>query len=163
MLIYRRYAMFAQRNTFISIISSAIFLAGCSMGELMVDEVMSPFGFEETVSLITEQARHQGWVVPKVHDFQHSLLKFNQENPGRIKVVKVCKPEYASRLLSQDESKYVSVLMPCSVSVYEKTDGRTYVASMNMALMSRLFPGEIGDTLSAVAKEDRIMLSFKQP
>ncbi len=129
----------------------------------MVDEVMSPFGFEETVSLITEQARDQGWVVPKVHDFQHSLLKFKQDDPGKIKVVKVCKPEYASRLLTQDESKFVSVLMPCSVSVYEKSDGRTYVASMNMALMSRLFPGEIGNTLSAVAKEDRVMRSFERP
>jgi uncharacterized protein (DUF302 family) len=50
--------------------------------------------------------------------------------------------------------------MPCSVAVYEKSDGYTYVAAMNLQLMSRLFDGEIADTLSAVAKEDRSILSF---
>jgi uncharacterized protein (DUF302 family) len=133
------------------------------MGELMVHETKSPYDFEKTVSVITEEARHQGWVVPKVHDFQQSLLKFDQDDPGRIKVVKVCKPEYAARLLRHDESKYVSVLMPCSLSVYEKSDGHTYVAAMNMELMSLLFQGDIGDTLSAVAKEDKNILSFMKP
>ncbi|MGD8908551.1 MAG: DUF302 domain-containing protein [Chromatiales bacterium] len=155
--------MKTARITSISIISSAIILAGCSMGELMVHETKSPYDFEKTVSVITEEARHQGWVVPKVHDFQQSLLKFDQDDPGRIKVVKVCKPEYAARLLRHDESKYVSVLMPCSLSVYEKSDGHTYVAAMNMELMSLLFQGDIGDTLSAVAKEDKNILSFMKP
>jgi uncharacterized protein (DUF302 family) len=147
----------------ISIISSAIILAGCSMGELMVHETKSPLGFEETVSAITESAERLGWVVPKVFDFQKSLLKFEQDDPGQIKVLKVCKPEYAARLLVRDESKYVSVLMPCSIAVYEKSDGYTYVAAMNMKLMSKLFDGEIGDTLSTVAKEDRGILAFISP
>jgi uncharacterized protein (DUF302 family) len=146
-----------------SIISSTIILAGCSMGELMVHEAKSPFDFEETISEVKASAERLGWVVPKVFDFQKSLLKFEQDDPGRIKVLKVCKPEYAARLLVRDESKYVSVLMPCSVAVYEKSDGYTYVAAMNMQLMSMLFDGEIGDTLSAVAKEDRSILSFINP
>jgi uncharacterized protein (DUF302 family) len=144
----------------ISIISSAIILAGCSMGELMVHEAKSPLDFEETVSAITESAERLGWVIPKVYDFQKSLLKFELDDPGQIKVLKVCKPEYVARLLVRDDSKYVSVLMPCSVAVYEKSDGYTYVAAMNLQLMSRLFDGEIADTLSAVAKEDRSILSF---
>jgi uncharacterized protein (DUF302 family) len=155
--------MKTARISSISIISSAIILAGCSMGELMVHEAKSPYDFEKTVAVITEEARHQGWVIPKVHDFQKSLLKFDQDDPGRIKVVKVCKPEYAARLLRQDDSKFVSVLMPCSLSVYEKSDGHTYVAAMNMELMSMLFQGDIGDTLSAVAKEDKSILSFMKP
>jgi uncharacterized protein (DUF302 family) len=155
--------MKTARISSISIISSAIILAGCSMGELMVHEAKSPYDFEKTVAVITEEARHQGWVIPKVHDFQKSLLKFDQDDPGRIKVVKVCKPEYAARLLRQDDSKFVSVLMPCSLSVYEKSDGHTYVAAMNMELMSMLFQGDIGDTLSAVAEEDKSILSFMKP
>jgi uncharacterized protein (DUF302 family) len=144
----------------ISIISSAIILAGCSMGELMVHETKSPYHFDKTVSAITEAAQQQGWLVPKVYDFQKSMLKFEDYDPGRIKVLKVCKPKYVATLLKQDESKFVSVMMPCSVSVYEKSDGHTYVASMNMELMSRLFQGNISDTLSMVAKEDKDILSF---
>jgi uncharacterized protein (DUF302 family) len=152
--------MKTARTSFISIISSAIILAGCSMGELMVNEAKSPYDFDKTVSMITQQAKQQGWVVPKMYDFQQSLLNFDQDDPGRIKVLKVCKPEYAARLLKQDESKFVSVMMPCSLSVYEKSDGHTYVAVMNLKLMSRLFLGDIGDTLSAVAEEDKGILSF---
>jgi uncharacterized protein (DUF302 family) len=147
----------------VSIISSTIILAGCSMGELMVHETKSPYGFEETVSMIAEGAKQRGWVVPKVHDFQQALLKYDQDDPGRIKVLKVCKPEYAARLLKRDENKFVSVLMPCSVSIYEKSDGHTYVAAMNMKLMSKLFLGDIGQMLSVVAEEDRQILSFMAP
>jgi uncharacterized protein (DUF302 family) len=163
MLMRRRYKMKTALIFSISIISSAIILAGCSMGELMVHETKSPYDFEKTVSVITEGARHHGWVIPKVHDFQESLLKFDQDDPGRIKVVKVCKPEYAARLLRQDDAKFVSVMMPCSLSVYEKSDGQTYVATMNMELMSMLFQGDVGDTLSAVAEDDKSILSFLKP
>jgi uncharacterized protein (DUF302 family) len=151
------------RLSIVSIISSTIILAGCSMGELMVHENKSPYGFEETVFMITESAQQLGWVVPKVHDLQQSLLKHEQSDPGRIKVLKVCKPEYAARLLKRDHYKFVSVLMPCSLSVYEKSDGHTYVASMNMDLMAKLFRGDLGHTLSAVAEEDRHILSFMNP
>jgi|SaaInl4_200m_RNA_FD_contig_31_966888_length_415_multi_8_in_0_out_0_1 hypothetical protein len=50
--------------------------------------------------------------------------------------------------------------MPCSVSVYEKSDGMTYVYSMNMKIMSTLFGSSIGDVLGQVADDDKIILNF---
>ncbi|MEN8170793.1 MAG: DUF302 domain-containing protein [Pseudomonadota bacterium] len=88
------------------------------------------------------------------------MLKNNQPDPGRIKVLKLCHPSIASKMLTPDDSKYVGAMMPCSVAVYEKSDGSTYVSSMNMGLMATMFGGEIGDTLNQVADEDAIILRF---
>ncbi|KAF5410762.1 MAG: hypothetical protein C5S47_05715 [Candidatus Methanogasteraceae archaeon] len=43
----------------------------------------------------------------------------------RIKVVEMCQPEYASGPLGTDDTKFVAVMMPCAVAVYEKSDGGT--------------------------------------
>jgi uncharacterized protein (DUF302 family) len=48
-------------------------------------------------------------------------------------------------------------MMPCSIAVYEKSDGKVYVSSMNMGLMSS---GVVGDTLAKVAADDAKTLSF---
>jgi uncharacterized protein (DUF302 family) len=63
-------------------------------------------------------------------------------------------------MLTPDESKYVGAMMPCSIAVYEYSDGTTYVSSMNMGLMGTMFGGEIGGILDRVAEEDAIILRF---
>jgi len=137
-----------------------MWLAACSMGSLMIHENQSPHPFDVTVSTIVENAKTHGWLVPKTYDFQKSMLRHDQPDPGRVTVIKLCHPAIASSILSDDECKYASAMMPCSISVYEKGDGRTYVASMNMGLMSSMFGGTIGDTLGRVAEEDAEILRF---
>jgi uncharacterized protein (DUF302 family) len=51
-------------------------------------------------------------------------------------------------------------MMPCSVSIYEKSDGTTYVATMNLELFSKLFSGDAGKILAMVAEEDSNILAF---
>jgi uncharacterized protein (DUF302 family) len=127
-------------------------LSGCNLGEMMIHENESPYDFDKTVEVITANAKAHGWIVPKVYDFQKSLLKYKQPDPGKVKALKICHPEYASQLLSQDDSKFVAAMMPCSIAVYEKSDGKVYVSSMNMGLMSKMFGGVVGDTLAKVAR-----------
>lgn len=139
---------------------SMLLLVGCSMGSLMIREQESPLDFEATVARITENARRQGWEVPRAFDFRTALVKRGQPDPGRITVLKLCSPEFASRMFARDTSKFVSVMAPCSVSVYERSDGRTYVSSMNMKLISKLMGREVGPVLSDIAEEDEQILAF---
>ena len=124
------------------------------MGQVMIHEEQSPYDFDKTVETILSNTKAQGWLVPKTYDFQKTLLKHKQPDPGRIQVLKLCKPEYASSLLQNDDTKFVGAMMPCSVAVYEKSDGKVYVASMNMGLMSKMFSGVVGETLGKVAADD---------
>jgi uncharacterized protein (DUF302 family) len=116
--------------------------------------------FDKTVTTIVDNAKARGWLIPKVYDFQKSFIDKGQPDPGRIKIIKTCHPDFAGPLLQEDHNKFVSVMMPCSISVYEKKDGSIYVGSMNMGLMSKMFTGLVGETLGKVAKEDEAILQF---
>lgn len=145
------------RNVFVVALLS---LVGCSAGRLMIHEQQSPLGFEATIERITENAHAQGWEVPRAFDFQQALTSRGQPDPGRITVLKLCSPEFASQMFSRDESKYVSVMAPCSIGVYEKSDGRTYVSTLNMKLMSKLMGPEVGPVLGGIAADDEAILAF---
>lgn len=144
----------------LSALALIILLAGCNPGGMMIHEKQSPYDFDKTVDVILANAKAEGWLVPKIYDFQASLIKQNQPDPGKVKILKLCQPEYASKLLSQDNSKFVGAMMPCSVSVYEKSNGEVYVSSMNMGLMAKMFSGIVGDTLALVASDDAKILGF---
>jgi len=139
---------------------SLLLLSGCSMGSLMIHEEQSPLDFDATVARITENARAQGWEVPRAFDFQQALTSRGQPDPGRITVLKLCSPEFAAQMFSEDASKYVSVMAPCSIGVYEKSDGLTYVSTMNIRLMSQLMGDEVGPVLRNIADDDERILAF---
>ena len=142
----------------------AILLVGCSMGSLMIHEKVSPYDFDTTVARIKEDAQARDWEVPKVFDFQASLLAHDRPDPGRLTVMKLCSPHLASRMFAHDDSKFVAVMAPCSIAVYEKSDGKTYVSAMNMTLMSRLMGPRVGPILADIAADDDAILAFtKEP
>jgi uncharacterized protein (DUF302 family) len=152
--------MLSSLTKAVTVMFLALVISGCNMGKMMVHEKQSPYDFDKTVELIQANAKSNKWLVPKVYDFQKSLVKYQQADPGRVKVLKICQPEYASEMLSQDDSKFVAAMMPCSIAVYEKSDGKVYVSSMNMDLMAKMFSGVVGDALSKVASDDARILGF---
>ena len=133
------------------------------MAGLMVNESVSPHDMTTTLARIETKAKELGWQVPKVYDFRDSIRKHGGKDVGAVKVMEMCQPAYAARMLGSDASKRLAVLMPCAVAVYEKSDGNTYVASMNMSLMSQVFPGEVGSVLGTVARDDARILGFLHP
>ena len=114
-----------------------------STNQLIVEQV-SPLNVPATVEKIIEAAIRKGWQNPAVHNLQQSLAKSGKEvNP--VQVVEICKPDYSGHLLEKNDERIVSVLLPCRFSVYEKDDGKTYVAMLDMA--------ELTDGLPPIAAE----------
>ncbi len=63
--------------------------------------------------------------------------------------------------MKDDKAMFVTVMMPCSISVYEKSDGNVYVSTMNAALMGRMFGGTVAKVMSGpVAAETAGFTSF---
>ena len=136
-------------------------LAGC--GSVMIREAQSPYDFDTTVETIMQNTRDEGWTVPRVYDFRKILLSKGGDDIGNMKVIKLCNPDMAGAMLASDDSKFVGAMMPCSISIYEKDNGLTYVSHMNMGLMSRMFSGEVGATMKKVAGADERILAFLEP
>jgi len=129
---------------------------------MMIHEAKSPYDFNTTLDTVIANAESEGWTVPKVYDFQKSILDAGAGDVGKIKVIEMCQPEYASGLLGADDTKFVAVMMPCAVAVYETSDGGTCVASMNIGIMGKVFGGAVDQTMSKVAADDKKILGFAE-
>ncbi len=101
----------------------------------LIIEKASPFNVPVTVEKLIEAANQQGWQNPAIHNLQQSLAKSGKEVLPVV-VVEICKPDYSGRMLAQDDGRIVSILMPYRISVYEESDGKTYVALLNMSVMT---------------------------
>ncbi|NOQ80042.1 MAG: DUF302 domain-containing protein, partial [Gammaproteobacteria bacterium] len=130
--------------------------AGWSMMPgMMLHENLSPYGIDETVNKIKENATSQGWVVPSVKPLHKSVLKHGGEELRPIMLVNLCQPNHAFNILREDVNKKISVFMPCTISVYQKSDGKTYVGTMNAGLLGEMFGGTVAEVMSEVAVDQQ--------
>jgi uncharacterized protein (DUF302 family) len=128
----------------------------------MLVERQSPLGFEETLTRLEENAKAQGWKVPsrwKV-DFQRNLKKVTGTDVGPNRVIKMCEPEAAAKLLVKDEYKQLTAMMPCTIAVYVKSDGKTYISMMNLEAMGLMYGGDVAEMSRALAPQMEAMLKL---
>jgi uncharacterized protein (DUF302 family) len=115
-------------------------------------EQASPFDVATTVEKLLEAANQKQWQNPAVHNLQQSLAKSGKE-VRPVQVIEICKPEYSGQMLEKSEERIVSIMMPCRISVYEKEDGKTYVALLNTSAMSAGMPDSIALPMQGAADE----------
>jgi uncharacterized protein (DUF302 family) len=137
-----------------------IVLTAVAARPLMVQERRSPFDVPTTVRTITTEAVRHGWRIPRVHDLGQTLSHPAKPSIRALQIVELCNTEYAYDLLKADENRFVATMMPCAIAVYEKQDGHTYVASMNLGLMGKLLGGDVGAVMAKVARDDAEILRF---
>ena len=133
-----------------------------SAPKLLVLESKSQYGFEETLDRLQGAVDSLGWKTPHVHDLQATMAKFSYD-VNKVKVMEVCKPDIAHMVLSQDDERIASTLMPCRISVYEKSDGLVYVSRLNSVKMGGLFGGVIEQAMDKAGNEsEEIILTVTQ-
>lgn len=115
-------------------------------------ESKSRYRFEETVNKLSEIIPESEWKVIYVHDLQETMRK-NGKEIIPVKVIELCKPAYAYKLLSDDDLRIYSNMMPCRISVYEKADGNTYVSRMNSAMLASQIGGVVQEVMSGSYRE----------
>ncbi len=128
----------------------------------MLVEVQSPLGFDETLERLEANAKELGWKVPskwKV-DFQRNLKKVTGTDIGPNRVLKMCEPKAAAKLLLKDEYKQLTAMMPCTIAVYEKSDGKTYISMMNLKVMAEMYGGDVRDMAEELGPQMETMLTF---
>lgn len=118
----------------------------------MVIEKQSKFDFDRTVEMLISEAERREWKVPAVHDLQQSLAK-SGKTVKPVKVVEICKPHYSGQMLELNDERIMSVMMPCRISVYQKDDGKTYLALLDGSSMAGGQPGKIADVMKAASDE----------
>ena len=112
----------------------------------------SKYGFDETVLNLQTAVEKKTWKLSAIHDLQDTLKK-NDYDVLPVKVFAICHPKHSSRILSKDDDRIVSSLMPCRVSIYEKSNGKTYISRMNAGLLAKSIGGIIEEVMIASAAE----------
>ena len=125
-------------------------------------EIKSGYSFEKTVNLIEKRINNQkGWHVTDIIDQQKEILQNGGVDVGKVKIIKFCNAKLSGDMLNKDYSKFMSVKMPLSISVYEKDDGEVIIGLMNGYIMARLFSGTTeGDIMEDVVKDIESIMSF---
>ena len=113
----------------------------------MFIENKSRFNFEETILKLTEAVSKSDWKLIHMHNLEQLMLN-NGHEVLPAKVMEICAPSFAFKLLSKDEERIYSNMMPCRLSVYEKSDGKTYVSRMNIEQFASSMGGVIQEVMT---------------
>mgnify|MGYP001815675599 FL=1 len=130
------------------------------MPGMMLEERLSPYSVDETVNKIKENAISKGWAVPSVKPLHKSILKHGGGEVEPVMLVNLCQPNHAFNILSEDDNKKISVFMPCTISVFQKSDGKTYIGNMNAGLLGSMFGGTVAEVMAEVSVEQQAFIEF---
>jgi uncharacterized protein (DUF302 family) len=134
--------MTTLRNMIVAL--SLMAFSTLATADLMIEKE-SHLGFEETIDKLIENGKWLGWKLPKSwrKNFQKNIMKVTDVDIGKGQVIEMCEPYAASELLVHDRYKKFLSMMPCSVAVYEKSDGKVYLSMMNIQMFSQMYQGEL--------------------
>jgi uncharacterized protein (DUF302 family) len=131
------------------------------MPSLMFTERVSPFGLEETVARIQQniQKAGNGWALSGLRN-PAKAVQADGSNVLPVMMIEACSTKYSKPILQEDTVRFLSILMPCKISVYKKNDGKIYIGTMNAALMGRMFGSMVGGVMGQVAEDQKKFLIF---
>jgi uncharacterized protein (DUF302 family) len=146
-------------------IFGTLFVIKSQTANLLVKEIESPYSFEETLTTLEANAKALGWKVPSKWkaNFQANFRKIVGTDIGPMQLLKMCEPQIAADLLQADENKYLSVMMPCTFAVYEKSDGKTYIAMMNLGVVGQAIGGDVVTAMEKAMPDMEKMVDFENP
>ena len=140
---------------------AAVGLAFGMMDKLMFKETQSPFGMEETVARIQHniQDTGNGWALSGLRN-PAKAVQNDGGNVLPVMMIEACSTKYSKPILKEDTVRFLSILMPCKISVYKKNDGKIYIGTMNAGLMGKMFGPLVGDVMAQVAADQKKFLTF---
>ncbi len=133
----------------------------------MLIEVQSPYNTEATKNKILQNINDlPGWglVQGEAVSFDAVLNKdWDGLKIDSLYAIEIGNPDYTGTILSEDQNKFASVMMPCVIAIYQKGDGKTYVSYMNARIMGKIFQNfpKIQEYMgSKIAQDQDKMLDF---
>jgi len=141
--------------SFLAGIALVALVAILSAGDLMLKEYESPFGVEETAARVQANIQgleNRGWKLSALRNPAKAVAA-GGTNVLPVLLVEACSTKYSAPLLKEDETRILSILMPCTITIYKKDNGKTYIGTMNSGLMGKMFGAKVAAVMAEVAKD----------
>jgi len=117
----------------------------------VVKEDVSGADFPTTLARLKQQFNADGWNIVAEIDLGARLARKGVQIPGGLVILELTSGKNALPLLKDDATRYVSALMPCSVSVYGKRDGSVTVSRMNAAPLAGMLEPQVARVMQQSA------------
>lgn len=121
-------------------------------------ENVSKYDFNVTIEKVKKEIENYSWKISAIHNLQQTL-KNHDKNILPVLVFAICNPKYSAEILENDDHRIISPMMPCRISIYEKSNGKTYISRMNSIPMAKEFGGKIEQVIINSSREVEEMLS----
>ena len=115
-------------------------------------ESESPLKFSETVDAIKAEAGALGWGILATHNLAGIAAK-NGFTIAPIMVLETCKPAYSVPLINNDETRYVSSLLPCRLAIYETSTGKVIISRLNTKSFGAMMEPAVAAILNKAGAE----------
>ena len=131
------------------------------MPRMMFTERVSPSGLEETVARIQHNIvkTGNGWSLSGLRN-PAKAVQTDGGNVLPVIMIEACSTNYSKPILKEDTVRFLSILMPCKISIYKKNDGKVYIGTMNAGLMGKMFGPLVGEIMGKVAEDQKKFLVF---
>lgn len=137
-------------------VMAALLLVWSSIGGLMFSERLSPYTVEETTARIQQniQAAGNGWSISGLRN-PAKPIEAEGGNVLPVLLIEACSAQYSGPILKDDGVRFLSLLMPCKISVYKKSDGKVYIGYLNAGMIGSLFGPLVGDIMAKVVVDQQ--------
>lgn len=126
---------------------------------MMIETSESSLGYEETITAIDNNTIDNGWAVLRVWDMKRRMDNAGYEDSPRVDIIELCQADYTHRILSSENDRFISSIMPYRIAVYENADGKVYISRMNLGLMSKFFSSNVKEVMSEAVKDNKNILN----
>jgi len=124
------------------------------MRHSLVTEVKCKNSFEDTLNAISRKGGElKGWSVRA----ENCALPQTTDQ-CKMRVLRLCNALYAIEMLNDPASRKISSVIPCTFAIYEKPDGRTYLARWNAGLLGFIMGGVPSTVFNLKVKPDQDFL-----
>ena len=144
---------------FIAGIALVAILAWQFGGSLMVQEYPSPYSLEETAARIQHNMQDAGWSLSGLRSPSVTIRKLGATVPDTL-LIEACNADYSKPLIKDRSTRILTILMPCTITVYEDDEGKVFIGLLNSGLMGKLFGSMVADVMGKVAADQKAFITF---
>jgi|GEM_PF-474992 len=136
-------------------------LPGMNEKEMVFDQQSLLGSIEETVDSIRHRVEEiEGWEFFLKRETEHLDEVIKTKRPGqyddlkKVRLIEICNKNYSRRILGESENCFVSVMLPCTIAVYEKSDGTIWITRLRTDRLGQIWGGTIEDVMSSLVADD---------
>lgn len=136
--------------------SSAWALADQSKPQMFL-QTESPKSLSETIKVFREEVAAGGWSILNVTNMA-GILSERGYTISPVLIFDVCSGKYSASILSKDENRFVTPLMPCRISIYQTSQGKVIIARLNAKSMAPMFSPDLADTMTKSGEDVEVII-----